>query len=410
MESPTFLVLLGGLLVIAFLAEDAMRRLGLPPVLVLMGCGILLGPVTGLLPAGEFARVAPHFGGLAFLLILFEGGLDLNLRAVLLHLAPGARLALTGFGVAAVCGFGLSLAAGFPPLGAVSFAVVMAPISGAIVIPLSGKLGLRKEVRTLVVLEGALSDVLGVLALGFVAQLVTGGGLAGLIAVGAVMAALVSVVAAVVAGLAWPRVLRSLGERRFVDVLTFGIALLLWGSAESTGASGALAVLSFGLTLANEHELLSLLHLGAEPVEELVRDVVKRLHEFIAQLTFLVRAFFFVFLGVVVRFDELRASGYLLAVAVVLLLAGSRWVVVDGLQRRGSLGLDARERVTVWSLLPRGLVTAVLAIEAAHLGLQGSEQMLGLASLVIIATNVIMAVGVRLGKAKAQAAPAAPPG
>jgi cell volume regulation protein A len=394
-ESDTFLILLGALLVVAFLAEEAFRWRRLPPVLMLMGCGLVLGPATHALPVEDFTRVAPHFGALAFLLILFEGGLDLNLNAVARGFAPGARLALYNFGAALAVATGVALASGLEPLPAVVLGLVLAPISGAIVLPLAARLSLRPELRALVVLEGALADVLGVLGLELVAQWLRGGGLAGLLAVGSLLAAAFSVVVGVLIGLLWPRVLRALGGRRYIDVLTFGVALAMWGAVELVGASGVLVVVCFGLTLANEREILVALHLNPAPVVEVASDVVVRLHAFIVQLTFLVRAFFFVFLGVVVKFTALSWQRYFEALAVVTLFAVVRLGVLRVLERRGHLSLADAERRLVWHLQPRGLVSAVLAIEAVRLGIEGSGAFLAMASLVIIGSNVVTAVGLR---------------
>jgi potassium/hydrogen antiporter len=393
MASSSFLMLLGGLLVLAFIAEEAFRWLRIPPVLVLMGCGLLLGPVAKILPAEEFIQVAPHFGALAFLLILFEGGLDLDIRAVMNRLAPGALLAVLGFAVALAVGTGVARAGGLPWASSIALGVILAPISGAIILPLAGQLGLRQEVQTLVVLEGALADVLGVLSMGLVVQVLTGGGVVGLVALGSLLAAAFSVLLAIVAGLLWPRLLRTLADRRFIHVLTFGVALALWGAVEMLGASGALVVLVFGLTLANEREILAALHLDPTPVAEVARDVVERLHRFIAQLTFLVRAFFFVFLGVVVQLRTLPPRRLLEAGAVLVLFVVGRWLVLRFLQSRGRFHLERQEHRIVWFLQPRGLVSAVLAIEAAHLVLPGSEGFLSMASLVIIGSNVVMAIG-----------------
>ena len=284
MESGTFLILLGGLLVLAFLAEEAFGRLRLPPVLVLIGCGLLLGPGVKLLPPERFAEVAPHFGALAFLLILFEGGLDLELHQVLGRWRAGLFLALASFAVALAAVTLVAVAFGMPPGQSLVLGVVLAPISGAIVIPLAGKLGLDEKVRTLMVLEAALADVLGVLGIVLAGQLIKGGGLAGLLALGSLLAALFSVLLAAGLGLLWPRVLRWLGDRRFVDVLTFGVAMVLYGVVEQPGASGALAVLVFGLTLSNEQPLLHMLHLREAPVVGVTRRAVHRLHGFIGEL------------------------------------------------------------------------------------------------------------------------------
>jgi cell volume regulation protein A len=392
--SGVFLIVLGGLLVLSFIAEEAFERRRVPPVLVLITAGLLLGPATGLLPERGFLAVAPQFGAVAFLLILFEGGLDLDVREVLSRLHAGAALALANFVIAFGVGAAVGAAGGLGLLNALAFGVVLAPVSGAIVIPLAGRLGLGIEARTIVVLEAALADVFGILGLTLLSGVAAGGGVVALVALGSLGAALASALAGVAAGLAWPRVLRWLGGRRYVDVLSFGAAMTLWGVTEMLGASGALAVLLFGLSLANEEALLVGLGLPTGAVAETTRRTVRRTHRFIAELTFLVRTFFFVFLGVIVRFSRLPARHYLEAAAVIVLFFVGLAVTVGVLARRRVLPLAARERRAVWLLQPRGLVSAVLAIQAGRVGLDPGGTLLGVASLVILATNLpLLAVG-----------------
>ncbi|MFN3414581.1 MAG: cation:proton antiporter, partial [Thermoanaerobaculum sp.] len=382
-----------GLLVLAFVAEGAFNRLRLPPVLVLMACGFLLGPVFKLFPAAAFLEVAPYFGALAFLLILFEGGLDLHLPEVIHRFSSGAKLASLGFSVAALLGAGVGLAFGWSLSAAVLFGLVVAPISGAVVIPLAPRLGLPQSLTTVVVLEGALADVFGVLGVSVALQFFTGGGLAGLLALGSLLAAAFSVLLAVVVGLLWPRALRALREHSYLDVLTFGVALALWGAVETLGASGALAVLAFGLTLANEREILGLLKLPGEGVVELAADATRSLHKFIGQLTFLVRTFFFVFLGVVVQLQEANWAWFAAALITMALFVLGRGGVLGHFARAGALPMEKADFRTVWMLQPRGLVNAVLAMEATHR--LGGLNLLPVVSIIIVVSNILVVLGLR---------------
>jgi cell volume regulation protein A len=393
MSGPAFVALLGALIVLAFLAEAAYEHLRVPPVLVLMACGLVLGPGTKLLPVDQLIAVAPAFGGLALLLILFEGGIDLEVRAVLRGLAPGFLLAGLGYVSALAAGIAVFRAHGVSWPHAIAMALIVAPISGAIVLPLVARSGLRQGLRTIVTLEAASSEVLGVLALALYGAIVTQGGLGGVLAAGSLLAAAVSVVVAVAAGLVWPRVLRAWRERRYVDALTFGVAMLLWGGVDLLGAPGALAVVAFGLTLSNEGWFLGKLRLPMGSSEDVARDAVEKLHTFIGELTFVVRAYFFVFLGAVVRFDHLYAGLIGACAGLVCVFALLRWLLLRGLERRAALVLDGAERRAVWALQPRGLVSAVLAIEADHLGLGSAEGFLAAASIVIVATNLVLPLG-----------------
>src|SRR5579872_6010517 len=56
--------------------------------------GLIAGPVLGLIQAEQFKHLAHVLGTLAIVLILFEGGLELDLRSTLRYF-PGALLFAT---------------------------------------------------------------------------------------------------------------------------------------------------------------------------------------------------------------------------------------------------------------------------------------------------------------------------
>ena len=97
MDLNLFFALLGGLLVLAFVANRLVRFTHVPDVIILMATGVLIGP--GLRWANpDIFRGATHgFGSLALILILFEGGLDLKLREILRHFGSGFFLSLLSF-------------------------------------------------------------------------------------------------------------------------------------------------------------------------------------------------------------------------------------------------------------------------------------------------------------------------
>ena len=94
MSAALVLGLVGGLLVVAFLANRVFGLTRIPDVLVLMMLGVLLGPVLGLVQAASLAKTTNLLGTLAIILVLFEGGLELNLRDTLKHF-PGSFLLAT---------------------------------------------------------------------------------------------------------------------------------------------------------------------------------------------------------------------------------------------------------------------------------------------------------------------------
>src|SRR6516164_7612074 len=83
MNATSFLAVLGGLLALAFVANRLFRLTRVPDVIVLLAVGLFLGPVSGWLQPAPFRPITDTLGTLALILILFEGGLDLNLRDTL---------------------------------------------------------------------------------------------------------------------------------------------------------------------------------------------------------------------------------------------------------------------------------------------------------------------------------------
>src|SRR5271154_7550656 len=94
--------LLGGLLVLAFVANRLSKWTRVPDVIVLLATGIVLGPVLHLVDASQFGEMTRGFGTLALILILFAAGLELNLRGALHPFASGTALAIISYSASLV--------------------------------------------------------------------------------------------------------------------------------------------------------------------------------------------------------------------------------------------------------------------------------------------------------------------
>src|SRR5271170_7409778 len=97
-----FFGLLGGLLVLAFVANRLSRWTRVPDVIVLLATGILLGPVLHWVDVKSLGAVTRGFGTLALVLILFSAGLELDLRHALKQFTGGMILAMMSYGLSFV--------------------------------------------------------------------------------------------------------------------------------------------------------------------------------------------------------------------------------------------------------------------------------------------------------------------
>jgi cell volume regulation protein A len=249
-----------------------------------------------------------------------------------------------------------------------------------------------QPVKVTLLVEASLGDVLGVLTVGLLLGLRSSTGGVALTLLGGLLQELgLALLIAAVAGFVWSRLLPRISSQAFWQVLTFAVVLLLYAGTEALHASGLLAVLGFGLALANlpgPPEKLREAMRGESPEQDAPHLLI---HQFHGELAFLVRTFFFVLMGVVVQVSGLRSIWPVLPIllAVIFLM---RWAAVWA-SRWAWHGVTAQERETVLWVLPRGLITIVLALEARQA--VGSELALlpDIAFAVILLTNILVVFG-----------------
>lgn len=372
--------LLGGLLILAFFANRWSRRTRVPDVVILITTGLILGPLSGWVNAGQFRIFTQYLGNFALILILFQAGYELHLRDALRHF-PAA--ALFGF-----LGYGLSFAAvscvvlwvmKMPLHQALLLGGVFGCTSSTMVIPVLQQLEIRGPVTVVLILEAALGDIVSVISVGSLLDMPQGDTLVAGLITGLLVRTGVAILSAIVAGILWSRARSWFTADRFGSVLNIGGILLVYALVSIAGGSGLLAVLVFGLTLANV----------SNPANETIAGHEQGVLIFHSDLSFLVRSFFFVLLGASV---ELIGRPY--AIATFLILAGlvlarvisvytTNWTMRD---------MGRSERELILCLFPRGLVNAVLAIQVA--GKDGGMAFLpAMALTVILVTNLLTVLG-----------------
>jgi NhaP-type Na+/H+ or K+/H+ antiporter len=97
MDLTLFFAILGGLLVLACVANRLVRFTRVPDIVILMATGVLIGPVLHWVKPDVFRGATHGLGTLALILILFEGGLELKLREILRHFGSGFFLSLFSY-------------------------------------------------------------------------------------------------------------------------------------------------------------------------------------------------------------------------------------------------------------------------------------------------------------------------
>lgn len=401
-----FFGLLGGLLVLAYVANRLSRLTRVPDVMVLLGCGIVLGPVLHVIEADRFPHVTRGVGTLALILILFAAGLELDLRRAWRQFIPGMTLALLSYALTMV---GLVLfctdVLKMPRMPALLVSASLACMSGSIVLPILDQLDLRKDLKTTLVIEASFGDGLGALVVGVLIGVVGGGaaiGASGGAIFGGVVASFVfrfvlGFVIAIVAGFLWARLLPHISNRQFWQVLTFAAVLIVYSGTEAVGGSELFAVMVFGATLASVLDSQSFLQDFGFEVP--ATDEGNQIHSFHSELAFLVRSFFFVLLGAMIEFKGLQVQ-LLPSLGILCVCLLARFLAVSG-SRVVWRGVSARARELASVLIPRGLITAVLALEAVEAMPKELDFLPSLTFALILFTNLLVLVASVRAKALA---------
>jgi cell volume regulation protein A len=197
-----------------------------------------------------------------------------------------------------------------------------------------------------------------------------------------------SVLSGVAAGFAWWRLAPHIKDSPYGYMMTLGVVFALyvgveWVLSDISGGGGPLAVLAFGVVLGNAAGMQGLRARVGD-------DFAPGLKRFQGELAFLVRTFFFVYLGILVDFDLLDdAWPWALGAAMLAVMVFTRYVAVAPVARSWR---PTGELLVMTLMLPRGLAAAVMAAEAARQGVPGTDQFVALAFVAIILSNVFTTV------------------
>jgi NhaP-type Na+/H+ or K+/H+ antiporter len=295
----------------------------MPSIVLLLGIGVLLGPDGfGVLDPEVFGRGGTEIVSLAVTVILFEGGLGLDLhrlgeqrRTFLLLLTVGGALSMAAGMLAA------HLLLDMPWSTAALFGALMIVTGPTVVTPMMARLRVGRRVRELLIGEGVLIDPIGAIIALVLAEWVVGRS-ASVIESGWLAAWRMALGAATGALAGWG--MAEAVRRRWVvgDLVSPAVlasALLVAAlSSRLSAEAGLMSAVVQGVVLANAR----LPNLG-------------RLREFKETLTLILLSFLFVMLAADVRLEDVRNLGWN-ALAVVAVLAWVARPIAMFLATRGS--------------------------------------------------------------------------
>ncbi len=385
------LLSIAGVFLVGFFGNLFLRKTKISDLVFLIVIGFLIGPGLHLISNTYLSTLkafAPFVGALALMILLFEGGLSLNFYKVLKELSKTTIFTVLVFifTVTFITLF-LNLVFAIPILYGILIGAIVGGTSSAVIIPLIKDTKASPGTKTLLTLESAITDSLCVVIAMVVIDIILAKTTSiPSIAQNLLGAYAIAIVIVGVGGIIWMKVLRDFNyAKEYGYLLTLSFLIILYVLIEFAKGNGAIGALVFGIILGNSAELTRILRTKEFVLSETIT-------KFQTEISLFIKAFFFIYLGLIVDFSGINQMVLLISIAVIVLSLIARSLVIKILAKENAEIRNDKE--VIFSLHARGLAAAVLATIPIAMNIVNpvTVMILPIAFLVIIATNITTTV------------------
>ena len=386
---PQVLLILSALLVLGAAGEAIFSRTGIPDAIWLVVAGILLGPASGLISPQALEPAVPIFGAVALTVILSGGAYRIHLVNLITAAPRGLLLSTIGFvfSLVAICLFlwiatALGWVAPAPPIYWVMMGAIVGGSSSLIILPAVQKSGVDKSVGSTLEVESSATDALCVVVAITLIDLVK----TGVMDIPRLAATLaqqlgIGVALGIVTFAVMIPILPRLRNATHSYTVFLAAMLGLYGVTTVAQGNGAIAVLIAALLMGNAKSLVPRLIPGARPASFDGNDTSTSIQD---HMTFVMKSFFFVLIGLMFPSDwRLIGLGMLAAVFLFLL----RFAAVSLSMWRSDL--SKKQYWLLSTAAPRGLAAGVLATMPLAAGVPHMEN-LSPAVFALIVTSILL--------------------
>ena len=379
MQEQAIVIALVGVLGIG--AQWIAWRTGWPAIVLMLAAGFLAGPILGIIdPEAAFGDLLEPMVSVGVALILFEGGLSLELRELKKIGAGLGRLVFLGVPIGWLLG---SLAcyyiAGLDWPFAILFAGILVVTGPTVVLPLLRQSAVQPRPAALLKWESIVNDPLGalcaVIAYEYIVISTQEGGFAlsviPAIMLAAGLAAAIGFAAAWVIAWSFPR--GFVPEFLKVPVLLVAVVgtFVLCNTIEHE--SGLVAVTVMGIAMANMHI-----------------SSLRSIHPFKQNVAVLLVSGIFILLSASLEFDDLRFLDWRTGAFLVALILLVRPATI--LLSLAFSNVPWNERLFLAWIAPRGIVLVAIcglfALRLNDLGYEDGSILVGLSFAVVVATII----------------------
>lgn len=386
---------IGLLIFAAHLFTEIFSRKRIPDVLLLMIIGLILGPIFGLVKPEDLGSVASVFTTITLVIILFQSGTELNFNTLLNSIRGTAKLTLINFFVTmiVVALLGLIVFGTDHFLTSLMLGAILGGTSSAVVIPMVSQLKISQKGGTILILESAFSDVLCIVfAWAYLQAIQTGGTMnVGKVLGDIISSFILATVIGVISAILWSFVLERVRHVKNSILTTPAFVFIVYGFNEWLGFSGAIAALAFGIGMANIDSMYS----SGVIIKKLFKNEPAKLNDtekqLFSEVVFLLKTFFFVYIGVSIKLNEWEPIVIGLVIALVLFALRIPIVMLSVHSKKDS-NMPLEDKIFMSGIVPKGLAAAVLATIPVQRGIEYDELIQNIVFAVILFSIIFTSV------------------
>ncbi len=356
MQTAIVIILLGVFIFWGHYLSGLFERKSIPDVLGLMVLGMLLGPVLHIIDPLSFGNMGSLFSNLVLIFILFESGTDLKISEIRSSFRESAGITTLNFLVtwivtSVLCNVIFNL----PWVSSLFIGATLGGTSSAVVVGLVKKISVKPKTATMLIIESAKSDVFTLaIPLGILGLMITGEMQASAVISHFIASLVLALLIGIGGALLWSFILSKIPDLKTTSFSTPAFLFILYGVTEYLNFSGPLTALSFGIAIGNLHYFEPKLLLKIIPNRSIVLPQAER--DFFTQIVFLLRIFFFVFIGIKIQID--RLDWLMWGAVITFVLFVMRLFVVKIIAAKKDPLLD---KSVMSIMIPKGLGAAVIA-------------------------------------------------
>jgi len=381
---------IGLIILLGFVGSYFFKRTMVPDILWLLMLGVMLGPMFNVVDPNLLVNITPFLSAAAIMIILFQGGIQTNIYTLIKQSSKSLLLASLSIGLSmiACAAFG-SYVLGWPVMNGLLLGAILGGSSSPIIISLTNRLPMKDDIKALLNIESTLTDAFCIIIAIVIVELMVLGNYSAIDAATSLVSTFsIGATIGFLGGIIWIGGLSRLRGKEFEYMLVLSILLLLYAFVESINGSGAIAAFVFGVVLANSKDMSRMLRLKKRTQ---MHTEVGRFHN---EISFLVRTFFFLYLGMIVTFNSMFIIYAGIALAAVLLVM--RFVAVY----ISTAGMDfsRKEKNVMGVLMPRGLAAAVLTQVPVIYGIAYASMYTDIVVNVILMSILFTIIGIAIMK------------